>query len=131
MEILESWDGSYGYWLGAEWVGPAFRHEFRKAAGPSLTLDGALAVAGFVARPEVGRTYLQDPTPHLSFYYSPPVRNPQFQTLLDFVSARAALGVAAPESPWRFGIETRFARTTEPVPVVDVVLAPWVEWRIP
>jgi hypothetical protein len=131
MNLLDDWDDAHGYWLGAQWVGPAARWT-RDLGAHHLEVAMGAGLVGAVGRPpEPPRLEKQDPLQQPLFWLVGPARGERFTTIATTQAVRldAMLALPRPEGRdggWVLGVDTRLVRTTLPAIAVDLGTTAWI-----
>jgi hypothetical protein len=121
LNYLLSWDDAHAYWLGSQWLGPAFRAEGRLAEHWRWEARAAFALVGFEGRPPPYRYHKIDVHPSVTYFFTQPNSSESFVTVadlqvvrLDVAVRRAAYTGSGVGRGWSFGLDARLARTGIP-----------------
>lgn len=122
MSYFTRWDDAHGYWLGAQWLGPAGR-----VGGPvgrtDLELGLAFAVIGGAGRPPEYHWRKQEPLRQPGYWFSAPVQNERFYAIDQLQAVRLEGTVTLPgtgHGRWQVGLDTRLVHIDEPATAIDV-----------
>jgi hypothetical protein len=127
FNYLFSWDDAHGYWLAAQWLGPAARYGRRISERWRLESRAALALLGFEGRPPVYRYRKQEMRPSATYAFTQPYGTESFVSIadlqivrLDVAFRRTGYNGSDIARGWSFGIETRLARTGVPATNINL-----------
>lgn len=130
MSYYESWDDAHGYWLGAQWLGPAGR--LRGPIGRAeLDIGLGVALIGGAGRPPEYRWEKQDPLKQFGFWFAGPVKGEAFYAVdhLQVVTLDTSVHLPHPEGTagrWSVGLDLRHVRLDQPVTTVDLSATLWM-----
>jgi hypothetical protein len=127
LNYILSWDDAHAYWLGSQWLGPAFRAEGRLSERWRWEARASFAVVGFEGRPPAYRYRKIDVHPDVTYFFTQPNSSESFVTLadlqvvrLDVAVRRAAYTGAGVGRGWSFGLDMRLARTGIPATNINL-----------
>lgn len=127
FNYIFSWDDAHAYWLGSQWLGPAFRAEGRLSERWRWEARASFALLGFEGRPPTYRYHKQEIRPSFTYFFTQPNSSESFVTLadlqvvrLDVAVRRAAYTGSGVGRGWSFGLDARLARTGIPVTNINL-----------
>jgi hypothetical protein len=127
FNFLFSWDDAHAYWLGAQWLGPAFRSEGRVSDHWRWEGRASFALVGFEGRPPAYRYHKQETRPSVTYPFTQPYHGESFVTVADLQAVRADVALrraaytgAGVGRGWSFGVDARLARTGIPATNINL-----------
>jgi hypothetical protein len=127
LNYIVSWDDAHAYWLGSQWLGPAFRALGRLRERWRWEARATFALLGFEGRPPAYRYRKIDVDPGITYFFTKPNSDERFVTLadlqvvrLDLAVRRAVYAGAGVGRGWSFGLEVRLARTGIPATNINL-----------
>jgi hypothetical protein len=129
LNYLLSWDDAHAYWLGSQWLGPAFRGEGHLSESWRWEARASFALVGFEGRPPTYRYHKQETRPEVTYFFTQPNSSESFVTLADLQVVRLDVAVrrtaysgagAGVGRGWSFGLDVRLARTSIPATNINL-----------
>jgi hypothetical protein len=127
FNYIFSWDDAHAYWLGSQWLGPAFRAEGRLTEGWRFEARASFALLGFEGRPPAYRYHKQETRPGVTYFFTQPNSSESFVTVADLQVVRLDVAVRRATYTgfgvgrgWSFGLDVRLARTGIPATNINL-----------